>query len=329
MNLTDYQLIEPVSADVILALVRHAFGERVRILRCDPITHVQFNTVYDIQLADPAVRAILRIAPPSSKPLFSFERTMMSAEQRIGDIIRAAGVPIPPILAFDGSRTIIDRDFIFVEYVDSVPMSDATVPTAAKPALQRELGVYTARIHGIAGARFGWPMADGSIRGSERWSEVIYGLFDELCLRCVNASLLSATAATALLRTTAAHRPLFDSCTEPRLVHNDLWEPNVLVVDHGDSFHIVAIIDADRAMFADREFDFVLWSQDPHFLDGYGTPLNSAPEAVLRRQFYSLCMSMFCTWAYGVQINKPDLLAGCKSGMEAELVQLLLDASCE
>jgi len=203
-------------------------------------------------------------------------------------------------------------------------MCDATVLATAKPVLLREMGEYTARIHAITGDRFGWPTANGAIRGSNRWSEVIQGLFDEIGKRCVDARLMSQTAAAALLHKVTASHALFDACTEPRLVHNDLWEPNVLVANQGDEYVIAGIIDVDRAMFADREFDFVLWSQNPHCKAGYGMSLDPAPEATFRRQlFYALCMFLFCTWAYGVQINKPDLLARCKAEMETELTRVL------
>ena len=45
------------------------------------------------------------------------------------------------------------------------------------------------------------------------------------------------------------NRPLFDDITVPSLVHNDLWDPNVLVSrGHDGELHIAALIDASNRM---------------------------------------------------------------------------------
>lgn len=45
------------------------------------------------------------------------------------------------------------------------------------------------------------------------------------------------------------NRPLFDDITVPSLVHNDLWDPNVLVSrGHDRELHIAALVDASNRM---------------------------------------------------------------------------------
>ncbi|MCL6630943.1 MAG: fructosamine kinase family protein, partial [Armatimonadetes bacterium] len=103
-----------------------------------------------------------------------------------------------------------------------------------------------------------------------------------------------------------ACRYLFDKVSEPRLTHNDIWEPNVLVRKN-DKWHIVALLDADRAMFADREFESALWwNTESAFWDGYGTRIDPSPEAELRRKFYELYVNLWQAFAFRVQISHPD-----------------------
>lgn len=62
------------------------------------------------------------------------------------------------------------------------------------------------------------------------------------------------------------NKDLFDQVTRPVLVHNDLWEANVLVHQENGELNIAAIIDGDRSMFADREFEAILSSESAAFM---------------------------------------------------------------
>ena len=279
---------------------------------------VQFNTCYHVRISNPDVEAILRIAPPDEKPLFSYERTMMSAEPHIYDMIRAAGVPMPEILSLDLSRTASSRPFMFVKFIDSVRLNDPSIPQSAKPGLQRELGRYTSMIHGITGTRFGWPEADGGIRGDESWASVFIGLIEEMRNRLVDAEIISADESMRIGDVLESRRDIFDMIREPRLVHNDIWAPNVMVHERDGEWRIAAILDADRAMFADREMEYAVWDwddADTSFHEGYGMPPDRSPEGDFRRLFYKLYLFMFCAWAYRVQIWKPDEYESCAKMM--------------
>lgn len=300
------QLIEPISDEQLLAIVRSAFGAHASMDFRARTEGGQFNTAYRIRTTNPSAEFILRVAPSSCKPLFRYERRMMMAEPRIYDLIRNAGVPMPAVLACDGSGSAIDREFNCIEYVDAVPLNHTSVPEDAKPGLMREVGIYTARIHSIASDQFGWPLADGSIAGGTSWAEVFGDLLGETCSACESAHVLTDEEASDVMGTFARNQDAFDACTEPRLIHNDIWAPNVLVRKSEEAWEVAAIIDADRAMFADREMEFIVWEADPHFLEGYGMPLDESPEAVMRRAFYSLYLYLFCAWAYKIQIWRPD-----------------------
>lgn len=117
---------------------------------------------------------------------------------------------------------------------------------------------------------------------------------------------------------------MFEMITESRLIHNDIWSPNVLVHKKDGDWHIAAIIDADRAMFADSDFEFALWDADQSFYKGYGSQLDESADAVLRRNFYELYMAMFCTWAYRVQIWKPNEYTNSLRWMQGVLARLNL-----
>lgn len=307
-------LVTPVSQDELEGICKSAFGDDMTLTYNAQVDGVQFNTCYHIKIENPDEEAILRIAPPDDKPLFSYERSMMLAEPHIYDMIRAAGVPMPEILTLDASRTASARPFMFVKFINSVRLNDASIPLSAQPALQRELGRYTAMIHGITGSKFGWPEADGGIRGDKSWASVFIDLMEEMRTRSVDAEIISMDESLRIGDILETNRDVFDMIREPRLVHNDIWAPNVMVHERDGEWRIAAILDADRAMFADREMEFAIWDWDDantDFHDGYGMPLDKSPEGEFRRLFYKLYLFMFCTWAYRIQIWKPDEYESC------------------
>ena len=300
------RLVAPVSDEQIGAMIRAAFGPQAVVVTRRFIATGHFNTSYELQTADPAHHVVLRIAPPPDRPLFRFERTILSAEPLNYARIRAAGVPTAEVLAQDCSCVVIDRHFLVIKFIDAVSMNHASVPADARPPLRRQLGAYMARLHAQTDAQFGWPLADGSIRGSARWSDVFGELLTETCDKARAAGVLSAADYATALECYAGRRAVFDECRTPAFVHTDIWDPNVLVRQTDGVWQIAALIDADHAFFAEPEFEFALWdAPDEHLLAGYGRPLDLRPSAVLRRTFYRFQLYLIYAWFYLVMTPNP------------------------
>jgi aminoglycoside phosphotransferase (APT) family kinase protein len=295
-------LFDPVTEDAIRDLARAAFGAGAEPVRIDPLHRGLFNTSYYVETRNPRVRAILRIAPAKRELLLEYEKSMMAAEPAIYDMMRRAGAPVPPVLWIDTSHIRLSRDCMFMEWVDAVPLDHASVPAEAKPGLMQELGEYAKCIHSVKGERFGWPAPDGGARGSIRWADVLGGLIRELCDKSHERGMVSETEAIRIQDLWRGHEHFFLDIQSPRLVHNDLWEANVLVAPYGRGWHIAALIDGDRAMFADREYEWNLWWwNDTAFIRGYGTPLDPSPEAAARRKWYKLILLLFCAYQWKIQ----------------------------
>lgn len=300
------EMIEAVTRYELAAMVRASFGKNARVVHCEMNKGGLFNASYRIKLKSPDTETILRVAPTAVDRMLRYERTMMLAEPRIYDLMRSAGVPVPRVLFVDGSRSIVLRDYIFLSYVDGVGLDDSSVSDQTRTRLLCTLGKFLAKMHGVTGDKYGWPTPDGGIRGSESWTEVFGSMLEEVAGRCSDAGVIGSGEATSISRRFARNSSLFDACKTPSLTHNDIWDPNVIVRNR-NGWRIAAIIDADRAMFADREFETALWGiKDPEFTKGYGKPLDSSDEAALRRRFYELYANLWQAFAFNVQIWRPD-----------------------
>ena len=313
-------LHSPISTEVLHALVHKHFGNHVFIKQFGLLRGGLFNTTYRIQLEHTSVTdVILRLAPeqvdvPSSEtiaeiawsdPLFSFERTMMAAEPVVYERYRKAGIPAPEVLACDDSGLDVPRTYMFMTFIPSVQLDHAAVNKLDKQRLYKQLGAYTAAMHQIRGASFGWPQADGSIRGSGQWSEVLRMFADETTRKAHEKAFMPGAGEkiTAIFK---QHRLLFDSIKQPVLVHNDLWAANVLVHGEQGCMSIAAIIDGDRSMYADREYEAILSTESEAFHDGYGLPLDASPEGQARRLAYRLLSSYFNAYVHEHQVNQPE-----------------------
>lgn len=312
-------LVERVSVGRLWMMLRAAFGAEIELIEQRRLTGGLFNTSYYLRTRQPDLQTIVRIAPSNRDVLFDYEQRMMAAEPVALAKIGEAGVPVPEVLAVDTSHRILPRDYMFLRYLDAVPMTDPAVLETAKPALHRALGAYVRRIHGIQGERFGWLLPDGTIQGSARWGDVFGALIAEACRRIRAGEALAEDRIALAEQLFAANRALFDDgAIRPALVHNDIWDANVLVRQVDGEWAIAAIIDADRALFADWEFEPATWQGDSDFMQGYALPLDPSPEALLRRRFYGLFQGLFHTFVFKIQI--PD------DGYYAYFRSLALDA---
>ncbi|WP_340401445.1 aminoglycoside phosphotransferase family protein [Paenibacillus sp. FSL H8-0079] len=303
-----------ISSEMLHHLVDNNFGTATIVKNFALLQGGLFNTTYRIQLENASYTdVILRLAPQrgemvagsASDPLFSFERTMMAAEPVVYEYYRNAGIPAPNIIACDDSGSIIPRTYMFMEFIPSKQLDHSSISETDKERLYHQLGAYTAIMHQIEGASFGWPQGDGSIKGSDQWSEVLHSFAEETALKAAQAEYMPGVGEeiTAIFM---KNKDLFDQVTRPVLVHNDLWEANVLVHEENGELNIAAIIDGDRSMFADREFEAILSTESVAFHEGYNCALDPSAEGQARRLAYRILSSYFNAYVHEYQVNQPE-----------------------
>jgi fructosamine-3-kinase len=312
-------LIEPVTATDLIAILQATLDPQIELVEHRQITGGLFNTSYYLTTRAPAHEIILRIAPAAHKhtTLFDYEKTMMAAEPAIYDLMRDAGIPVPEVLALDTTGRVIPRQVILLRYLASTPMNDPTILDEAKPKLRQQLGTHLRQMHTITHDQFGYVQPDGTVKGSASWGVVFGALFDEALRHCHEHKLLAAHILQQAAERFAAEAPLFaDPALRPALIHGDIWDANVLLQrDDTGEWQIAAIIDVDRALFADREFEASIWHNTPDFNRGYNWPLDDSQAAQSRRVFYKLYQDLFHTFVFGVQIPVPDYFAHHRQGV--------------
>ena len=317
---TESKLFLPLSPDELERVMRAVFpDERVQASRL--LDGGLFNTTYRVETT--AHDVVLRMGPMHPELLLPFEENLMAAEAYVDDLCRANGVPASSVLCCDTSHSVIDRDFMVVERIDSIPMSDPMIPEAALQALSVSCGALVRRLHEIEGEKFGRISEILRGRGQDTWGSAVlmeyqnliaasqkYGVFEDELLKW---ALAFAEGAVSLL----------DRVKTPRLAHADLWYGNILVKAQSDHTYAVrAIIDGDRAVFGDVSFDLDSpWMINDAFLEGYGeiSSAFSPEEDRRKKQVYSLLFALTDAYVWRVEYCSENNYQSCLAQVKSIL----------
>lgn len=298
------RISKPLCFNEIERVVKCVFSEHTTVHSIRELTGGLFNTTYCIETIRPKKRLVLRVAPWRQELLFRFERQMMSAEAYVYDLLKQNGIPAPTVVKYDDTHTILQRNYIITEYIDSIPLSSPSFPVENRSKILYDLGVYMQKMHSIESNLFGWPNSTYPGSGFCSWKDFILEFAQEIFERVREYDVFEVQESHDFIKWFQSNSCLFDMPDTPRLLHNDLWESNILVRESCGDWEIAAIIDADRAIYGDREYELATSSLVTNdFTRGYGRDLDTTEEAKVRQKSYTLLLGIFNTYVFRVQIE--------------------------
>ena len=238
-------------------------------------------------------RYILRVAPPDSLRQLFYEYGMMRQEPGIHTrLLGETDVPVPPIVAFDFARRIIDRDYLIMPRLAGISLSQAGLSPAAGRRALRQWGQYVAQIHSLTNPenRFGYLGEHNCMDPQSTWTEAFAVMYRKELADIVNCGIYTPATAQASMELLEENLQVFEACTTSRLLHGDLWGTNLLVKEDGE---VTGVLDFDRACWGDVEWDLAIAEYcgvtRPPFWEGYGREIDThSGDAAVRRMFYLL-----------------------------------------
>jgi aminoglycoside phosphotransferase (APT) family kinase protein len=237
----DFQ--QSVSPAQIQAMTRGSFevGEAVEI------GGGLYNNTY--RVTDSSGRnAILRVAPEPRRQARS-ERELMRNEHAALPFFAPIASMMPQTILADWTHEVIGRDYVWQTMLTGVSAIDALTRYPDRDPLYRQLGAIANSIHAVEGGRFG--RVAGPLFGT--WSEaVIAGLQD--IVADLRDFALDAADVKEVIAIAEQNTAVLDEITHPRLLHGDLWVPNVLLAP--GELRITGVIDHDRASWGDPAADW-------------------------------------------------------------------------
>lgn len=260
-------LQQPVNIRALEGALQSQFdGEQ--IVSVTELDGGKFNNAYQVETR--VGRWLLKVAPPEDATLLYHERHLMQREQQIAPALSAASPLVPDYGDF---FTLDGRSAFLQAWVGGQPWEQIAqrLSEAQNAALWQQLGKFARVLHQVEGASFGFPSPmSGFASASQFVTDTVDGLMED----CRHAGVCYPEIrefATLL----DAHHSVLNDCPAPKLLHGDLWPPNVLVeCDEGEA-KIAAVIDGERAFWGDPISDWVLILYPVHddFWQGYGDNL--------------------------------------------------------
>ena len=266
-----------------------------------------FNTTYRVITDRHDV--VLRMGPVHRELLLPYEHDLMAAEALTDKLCLENGIPASTVIHLDISKAIIDRDFMVVDRINSVPLSDPSIPEECKAALLLECGKIVRKLHTITGNKFGRLAKIVTGHGWDNWYDAMEAEFLDIFDKAEEYQVFDVPLRERVLHFLQSHKAALDNLTEPRLAHCDLWAGNILIQKTDDCYSVCAIIDGDRATFGDPMLDISTgWITTPEFLEGYG-PTEDDPAAAARNRVYSLFFTLQDAYIWKIEYGREDIFA--------------------
>ncbi len=292
----------------LAAVIQTTFGDEVEIVSTDELTHGWCNTGYKVTLGGATVpnadanlprRVVVKVAPADGTLRMRCERNIMQAEVDVLRLMRSHSpvVPVPTVYLYDASRGLVDAQYFIMECMPGKPYSSIKdeISEEEKHRIERSLGRYNRIINEPTGRMFGYVgQAD---RQTNTWRDAFLQMMDDVLMDGTEMRVELPVAYQAIRHRLDENVACLDEVSEPRLVHWDLWDGNVMVEDN----EISGILDFERAVWGDplMEFYFGHFTPQGAFTEGYGRSITTDSER-LRRWLYDLYLDLIlvieCTY---------------------------------
>lgn len=277
-----------LAENLINSLVNKAFGKNA--LKIVELTEGFFNSAYKVMLENKEV--VLKIAPPKEVAIMTHEKNIMFSEvSAMEKVAKETEVPVPEILFYDNSYTILDREYFFMEMLKGSSFSSLSdnMTEEQKDKIYYDTGRYTRMLNQIQGSRFGY--YGQKEKQGDNWYVVFKSMISDTYSDAERKSIFMPVEKERVLSLLERDRGIFEEVKTPKFVHWDIWEGNVFVSEN----QITGIIDFERCLWADElmEFGFRTFRHHRAFFDGYGMTGLSREEE-WRAKWYDIYL--FLIW---------------------------------
>lgn len=273
---------ESLTAEQIMVLGRRAFG--VDVVSAVELGSGAYNNTYRVDIGSEKP-VILRVGPTEERQ-FRIEFRLLRNEYLSMPFFAPLADMMPWTLFADWSHELIGRDYVWQTMLEGVSGGDGlhNYPRPEWGHFYRQVGTIARRIHAISGERFG--MVGGPL--FDTWGDAVLACLHDTVADLVDAGL-DADDFAALIDIVERDRSVLDAITEPRLLHGDLWVPNIMFASGAPLPTVTGFFDQDRASWGDPAADwcnYVAGQRDRGaFFETYGTP-DDSPDAIWRSHVY-------------------------------------------
>lgn len=237
----------PITNEEIRFLCEQAgLGE---VENAHPLGAGEYNAVYSVRAG--GGEYVLKIAPPESIPVMTYEQGMMSAEIFWYEQMREhSKIRVPRIVYSDMSRKVFPAEFFFMERIPGKQLNEMDFTEEEKVAATGTTARMAAELHRIKGERFGYLQ----MGLHDNWCEAFRAIIESLVADGKRRGRSSRRGKKLLKYIDVYSSILRDApCC---MVNFDIWAPNILCTRSEAGIQYVWI-DPERSFWGDAIWDFI------------------------------------------------------------------------
>jgi len=274
------------SSKTLESIIHHHHGGVDDDISFRRIVTGKFNTSYFVLAG--GEQFILRIAPSEDEVFVFYERGMMRQEPDIHQLLLSkTSVPVARIFTYDNSHTLIDRDFLIMERLPGLPLTEAH--SVSQNSVFRQVGKHLAQTHSLTADQYGYLGAHHPMKPQSTWVEAFEIMWNKMIDDIVKVGYYGEGESNMMRSLLDQYIAMFDRPVPASLLHMDIWHQNILVDRKGN---VTGLVDWDRALWGDPEIEFAVLDycgiSEPAFWEGYGRKRDESDPARIRQVFYLL-----------------------------------------
>ncbi|MEN8907134.1 MAG: aminoglycoside phosphotransferase family protein [Clostridiales bacterium] len=270
-------------------LVKNSFGKQIQVENYEEIKDGWANTIYSIRLSN-GLEVILKIAPSTDVKVLRYEKNLMKTEVEVTKRLkRKTAIPVPEIYYYDNTMSHIKNEYFIMEKINGESYTKVidNLTEKEKKEIEIKMGSYNKMINSIKGDKFGYYELE---RSSNNWFEWFMQMIEDILNDGKDFDIKLPVEYDEIIDLITKNSTVLNSINEPRLVHWDLHNGNVIV----NNGQIKGIIDCDRSLWGDPliEVCFGKLCKSENFAIGYGKYLNLNKEEKIRRKLYDIYLGL-------------------------------------
>jgi aminoglycoside phosphotransferase (APT) family kinase protein len=225
------------------AEVAAALGTDARVVRVTPLQDVGHAATLHVSVDRAPRQLVMKVADRDTAPAVDFARTAA-----VSQLARAAGAPVPEVLAAGTSSRASEWQYLLQEHVDGVEWSAVRTRLDEEQlaAAHRQIAAAVLAVQSVAFDGFG----ELSTNAEPAGVDLPAALRTRAGLRIADPRKRALFEAV-LGRESAA----FSTDVAPTLCHDDLHHRNVIFRSDGDQWALAGVLDWDKAWAGPAESD--------------------------------------------------------------------------
>ena len=231
--------------DQLQLLIRHTFGSKVEIVKQKIANRHHDYLVLILQLHQPSIDIVVKIAGPEALMATSFDRTVLCHSL----VSMNTNITMPEILAVNMSFQTWPWRYLIKTYIPGQEWMIARqqMNTQELTSAYHQIGSAVAQLHGIQFPAFGELDLAGRVQSS--------GSFLTAFVKRAQLSINSARLRELFLSLLDRNTDLYLNIHQARLCHEDLHGHNILFQYREGHWYLATILDFDKAWAGHHEID--------------------------------------------------------------------------